>query len=125
MDRLLIGADIAKETFEVAVGGPGGEVDWGKYDNTPAGFGRLADRLAQAQAKWDAASAPVLLVLEPTGGYELARQPAQPEAGARLGQEPGAPGQDRPPRCASVGRLRRQPATGALATLAGGAERVG
>lgn len=72
MDRLLIGADIAKETFEVAVGGPGGEVDWGKYDNTPAGFGRLADRLAQAQAKWDAASAPVLLVLEPTGGYELA-----------------------------------------------------
>jgi len=72
MDRLLIGADIAKKTFDVAVGGPNGTLDWGKFDNTPAGFAHLADRLAGMRVKWDAASAPVLLVLEPTGGYELA-----------------------------------------------------
>jgi len=72
MDRLLIGADIAKDTFEVAAYGPSGEATWGEFCNTPAGFAQLADRLAQARISWDAASAPVLLVLEPTGGYELA-----------------------------------------------------
>lgn len=72
MDRLLIGADIAKNTFEVAACGPSGEVAWGGFDNTPAGFAHLAERLAQARTSWDAASAPVLLVVEPTGGYELA-----------------------------------------------------
>ena len=72
MDRLLIGADIAKDTFAVAVCGPNGEAISGRFCNTPAGFAELADRLAQARVSWDAASAPVLLVLEPTGGYELA-----------------------------------------------------
>ena len=72
MDKVLLGVDIAKKTFEVAVGGPNGTLDWGQFDNTPAGFACLADRLAGVRAKWDAAAAPVLLVLEPTGGYELA-----------------------------------------------------
>jgi transposase len=72
MDRLLLGADMAKDTFEVAVCGPSGDVAWGSFDNTPAGFAQLADRLAQTRVGWDAASAPVWLVLEPTGGYELA-----------------------------------------------------
>jgi transposase len=72
MDRLLIGADIAKDTFEVAVCGPNGEVISGRFCNTPAGFAELADRLEAARASWDVATAPVLLVVEPTGGYELA-----------------------------------------------------
>ena len=72
MDRLLIGADIAKDTFEVAGCGPSGEAAWGSFCNTPAGFAQLAERLAQARVSWDAPTAPVLLVLEPTGGYELA-----------------------------------------------------
>lgn len=72
MDRLLIGADIAKDTFEVAVCGPSGEAPWGSFCNTPAGFAELAERLERARLSWNAALAPVLLVLEPTGGYELA-----------------------------------------------------
>lgn len=71
MDRLLMGVDIAKKTFDVAVDGPQGIVDWGKFENTPAGFAQLVDRLGGVRANWDAAAAPVLLVLEPTGGYEL------------------------------------------------------
>jgi transposase len=71
MDRLLIGADIAKDTFVVAVCGPEVEEDWGVYANTPAGFAQLAERMAQARENWKAAETPVRLVLEPTGGYEF------------------------------------------------------
>jgi transposase len=69
MDTFVIGADIAKASFEVAVRGPAGEQAWGSFDNTPAGFERLAERLRQAQPE---CAQPVRLVLEPTGGYEMA-----------------------------------------------------
>lgn len=72
MERLLLGADMAKATFEVAVVGPGGEAAWGRYPNTPAGFAQVAERLGQARQAWGTPHLPVLLVLEPTGGYELA-----------------------------------------------------
>jgi transposase len=70
MDRFIIGADIAKARFEVAVRGPEGEQAWGSFCNTAEGFEQLAQRLAGAQS--EAEPAPVLLVLEPTGGFELA-----------------------------------------------------
>jgi transposase len=70
MDTLIIGADIAKATFEVALRRADEEQTWGRFDNTPAGFERLAQKLAQVQSPDE--PAPVLLVLEPTGGYELA-----------------------------------------------------
>jgi transposase len=70
MDRFIIGADIAKASFEVAVSGPAGAQSWGSFRNTPEGFEQLAQRLAAAEP--EAEPGAVLLVLEPTGGYELA-----------------------------------------------------
>lgn len=70
MDTFIIGADIAKAKFEVAVRGSDGEQSWGSFRNTPEGFEQLAQRLAAAQPEPEPAA--VLLVLEPTGGYELA-----------------------------------------------------
>jgi transposase len=69
MDTFVIGADIAKASFEVAVRGPAGEQAWGSFDNSLAGFECLAQRLAAAQPE---GQLPVRLVLEPTGGYEMA-----------------------------------------------------
>ena len=70
MDTFIIGADIAKARFEVAVRGPAGEQAWGSFVNSPTGFEQLAEQLAAAQPQPEPAA--VLLVLEPTGGYELA-----------------------------------------------------
>lgn len=69
MDTFVIGADIAKATFEVVLRGPKFEQAWGSFDNTPDGFEQLAQRLTQALPE---CAAPVRLVLEPTGGYEMA-----------------------------------------------------
>jgi transposase len=79
MDTFIIGADMAKATFEVAVRGSEGEQAWGRFANTPAGFEQLAQKLAAAQTQPE--PAPVLLVLEPTGGYELALAAFGYEAG--------------------------------------------
>ena len=69
-DTFILGADIAKATFEVAVIGPAGAQAWSQFPNTPTGFEQLAQKLAAAQTEPE--PVPVLLVLEPTGGYELA-----------------------------------------------------
>jgi transposase len=82
MDTFIIGADIAKATFEVAVRGSEGAQSWGAFANTPAGFEQLAQRLAQAQPQPE--PVPVLLVLEPTGGFELALAGFGYQAGWRV-----------------------------------------
>ena len=70
MDTLYVGVDIAKASFTVAVLGPAGEADWGEFANTPAGFEQWRARVSAAVA--DQGELPVVVVLEPTGGYELA-----------------------------------------------------
>ena len=70
MATLCVGIDIAKATFVAAVAGPGGLAAWGSFTNSPAGFEQLRQQVITAQARTDGAA--VLLVLEPTGGYELA-----------------------------------------------------
>ena len=70
MATLSVGIDIAKASFTVAAHGPAGECDWGTFANTPAGFEQWYMRVNQAL---DEQTRPeVLVVLEPTGGYELA-----------------------------------------------------
>lgn len=70
MATLVVGIDIAKASFVAAVQGPAGLAAWGSLTNTPAGFEQLRQQVTTAQA--DAEGAAVLVVLEPTGGYELA-----------------------------------------------------
>src|SRR5437773_6731685 len=69
MDHVFVGIDIAKLSFEVAIHGPAGDSRWGQFANTPAGFEQWRARM---QALLAAQPAQVLVVLEPTGGYELA-----------------------------------------------------
>jgi len=69
MDHVFVGIDIAKLTFEVAVHGPAGDSRWGAFANTPTGFEQWRARLC---ALLEAYPAQVVVVLEPTGGYELA-----------------------------------------------------
>src|SRR5579859_3894422 len=69
MDILSLGIDIAKTSFTAAGHGPAGEYQWGLFANNPAGFEQWR---AQVQAVLDAhPDWAVLVVLEPTGGYEL------------------------------------------------------
>ena len=70
METLYVGVDIAKASFTVAVLAPAGEADWGEFANTPAGFEQWRTRVSAAVA--DQLVAAVVVVLEPTGGYELA-----------------------------------------------------
>jgi len=70
MATLSIGIDIAKASFTVAVHGPAGECDWRTFANNQAGFEQLQARVDQALAEQTGVE--VLVVLEPTGGYELA-----------------------------------------------------
>jgi transposase len=67
---LYVGVDIAKASFTVAVLGPAGEADWGEFANTPASFEQWRARVNAAVA--DQALLEVVVILEPTGGYELA-----------------------------------------------------
>jgi transposase len=71
MTHLIIGIDVAKQTLAVAGLIPGTRPEsWGEYANTPAGFQRLEARIAQICT--EPATSDVLVVVEPTGGYELA-----------------------------------------------------
>jgi len=70
MDSLYVGIDVAKASFVAAAHGPAGESLWGEFANTPAGF---AQWRARVRAAVDEQPAPtVVVVLEPTGAYELA-----------------------------------------------------
>ena len=70
METLYVGVDMAKASFTVAVLGPAGEADWGEFANTPAGFEQWRARVSAAVA--DQGVLAVVVILEPTGGYELA-----------------------------------------------------
>ncbi len=70
MSRLCLGVDVAKASVEVAVRWAGGEQAWGAFDNSPAGFEQLRQRVSEPPA--GAVASEVLVVLEPSGGYELA-----------------------------------------------------
>jgi transposase len=70
METLYLGIDIAKASFVAAALGPAGESTWGEFANTPAGFEQWRGQVAAALDEHPLAT--VLMVLEPTGGYELA-----------------------------------------------------
>ena len=74
---LTVGVDIAKATLEAATWQDGRAVRLGTFEQTPAGWTALRDAIAGLQtAPADTRPAtdrePVAIVLEPTGGYELA-----------------------------------------------------
>jgi len=70
MAVLSVGVDIAKQTFAGAVWAAEAGHPLGEFSNRPAGFEALAARLEQERGR--AGAETVHLVLEPTGGYELA-----------------------------------------------------
>jgi transposase len=70
MDRLVIGVDMAKASFVAAAWLTEGAVGLGCFRNTPEGRDTFCARVAALQQEQQATSAQV--VLEPTGGYELA-----------------------------------------------------
>jgi transposase len=68
--HLYLGADVAKATFVAARWENGTGTLLGEFQNAAAGFQQLADQLTRLTS---ANPAPhIVLVLEPTGGYELA-----------------------------------------------------
>jgi transposase len=70
MPALTLGADISYKTFDASVLVPGQGLDvLGAFPNTPAGFERVAQRV---EPRAQQLGLPIHLVLEPTGGYELA-----------------------------------------------------
>src|SRR5260221_9474177 len=74
---LTVGVDSAKATLEAATWQDGRAVRLGTFEQTPAGWTALQDAIAGLQtAPADTRPAtdrePVAMVLEPTGGYELA-----------------------------------------------------
>src|SRR5438094_7580793 len=69
MNRVCLGADIAKANFAAALWEEGRGRFLGEFANTPAGFEQLRQRVCQVIPAGSAAS--VHLILEPTGGYEL------------------------------------------------------
>ena len=65
---MYIGIDIAKASFEAGVQEGEEGAKWGRFTNDAAGFEALTQRIAQEEAD----PSQVYLVVEPTGGYELA-----------------------------------------------------
>lgn len=72
MSILYLGVDIAKEALDAAVCllGESGGMTIGRFDNKTSGFGMLARKVNRLRKKQKAEE--VHLVVEPTGGYELA-----------------------------------------------------
>jgi transposase len=70
MYPLASGVDISKATFVGAVWVAGRPIELGKFDNEASGFRALQQALLQEQAQLGASQ--IHLVVEPTGGYELA-----------------------------------------------------
>lgn len=72
---LTVGVDVAKATLEAAVWQEGHAVQLGSFAQTLAGWVALREAVATVQAATvlpRSAHEPVAVVLEPTGGYELA-----------------------------------------------------
>jgi transposase len=97
---MYLGVDIAKNTFVAARWTGGRGERWGSFPNTPGGWEQLQARVAQAQPS--DTPQPVVLVLEPTGGYELALAVAADAAGWQVSRP-----NPRHVRAWSVGRGRR------------------
>jgi transposase len=68
---LTVGVDVAKATLEAALWQEGRAVRLGRFEQTAAGWGALRDAVvAPPRPVMDREA--VAIVLEPTGGYELA-----------------------------------------------------
>lgn len=67
--KLYLGVDVAAATLDAAWQAEQQRQVLGQFTNTPAGFAQLRDQLAAVLAEPELE---VYLVLEPTGGYELA-----------------------------------------------------
>src|SRR6185369_17290380 len=70
MHPLASGVDMSKRTFVGAVWVSGRAIELGKFDNNASGFQALHQALEQQQAQQHISQ--IHLVVEPTGGYELA-----------------------------------------------------
>jgi transposase len=70
MERLTSGVDMSKASFVGAVWVADQAVELGKFDNNASGFAALQQALVQQQTQQGASQ--IHLVVEPTGGYELA-----------------------------------------------------
>lgn len=70
MATMVVGIDIAKATFAAARWMDGAGHTLGSFPNTAAGMSALAARLASSDGAENGTA--IQLVLEPTGGYELA-----------------------------------------------------
>ena len=70
MERLASGVDMSKASFVGAVWVAGRTLDLGKFSNDANGFQALQQALQQQQVEQGASE--IHLVVEPTGGYELA-----------------------------------------------------
>jgi transposase len=68
MERLIIGVDVSQLSIDVAYFQQESAVFLGKFDNNDDGFALLEKEISVKQRQFDAQE--VLLVLEPTGGYE-------------------------------------------------------
>ena len=71
MERVASGVDMSKASFVGAVWVAGRAIALGKFDNDASGFHALQQALMQQQAEQGASQ--IHLVVEATGGYELAR----------------------------------------------------
>lgn len=70
MNTVYLGVDIAKKSFVAALWQAGQAQSLGEFPNTPAGFAQFVAAVGATPTACDAAR--FHLVLEPTGGYELA-----------------------------------------------------
>jgi transposase len=70
MERVASGVDMSKASFVGAVWVAGRATALGKFANDASGFAALRQALLQQQAEQGASQ--IHLVVEPTGGYELA-----------------------------------------------------
>lgn len=82
MHRIVFGIDIAQATFAVATWQEERGRYYGELANGPDGFEKLADWVRKEQGQAPAES--VHLILEPTGGYELALASFALEQGWRV-----------------------------------------
>jgi H+/Cl- antiporter ClcA len=67
--KLYIGADVSAATIDVAWQCDGQRQGLGQFANNPQGFAEMVAQLASVLAAPETA---VYLILEPTGGHELA-----------------------------------------------------
>jgi transposase len=66
--NIYIGADVAKAKFDVATWSGQSGTLLNTFPNTPSGFAQLGEQL---RTLWPSRETQIVLVLEPTGGYEM------------------------------------------------------